>query len=523
MSFLHTARTATREKRRRSVWFALYLVALGGGWWGLPFLLRRSDTARPRDAVAGLSAHTSDLLLLAVPTVLMLVLLLAARGATWRGPVVLDSATTQLLLPSPVSRRALLLPRLRTSATVMSVLGAVVGAVSGFLLQDLSGRPRALPAVAGAVSGVCVALMATALGVAVERYGDASARRVRALFAAGWTLTVLAAAGTAAAWRDRETFGLAHVLVWSGPWGWAAQPLLWALGALGPQAAAGTVLGVVVSGLGILLGVRELSGITHSALRMRATVAARVGTSVLMLDFRQARAGVPALRERRSVPVLRLPLPRHRALLVPWRDLHCLLRQPRRLGWALAWTGLAVVAARAAPGLTASRQEITVAASLVALYLGAAQLTEPARLESDDPRRSANLSWTFRTLALLHALVPLVLLSAAAALGAVACVLAGAPAREAGTLVACVPALVAAALVSSYRGVMPLQLIIGVDTPMGNTGPWQAAVWYGRGPLAVICLLYPVCLTAARGHTWSSTQLLCVAVAADQVRLAGGR
>jgi hypothetical protein len=83
------------------------------------------------------------------------------------------------------------------------------------------------------------------------------------------------------------------------------------------------------------------------------------------------------------------------------------------------------------------------------------------------------------------------------------------------TLVACVPALVAPALVSSYRGVMPMHLTIGVNTLMGNTGPWQVAFWYGRGPIVAICLLLPVCLAVSRGQSWSLLQLLWqVAVAA---------
>ncbi|MEV5985550.1 DUF6297 family protein [Streptomyces sp. NPDC052051] len=507
LRFLRGARGSAREERRRSIWFVLYMVVLGGAFWGIPALIAWSHSTQSLAPADRMSAQTSDVLPALVPTVLLLILLLAARGAMWRGPVVLDSATTHLLLPSRVSRRALLLPRLRASAALATVVGAAVGAVAGFLLKDLSTRPWAVPVVAGAVTGVSVALVSCALGVSVERHAGALARRAGTLFAAGWLLTALAAVGTAMAWRGYETYGLAQALLWSGPWGWAAQPLLWALGVVGPQAAAGTALAVCAPALGLLLGVRELPDIPQSALRLRATVAAQVGASVLMLDFRQARSGVPALRERSSSRVLRLPMPRRRALLVPWRDLSCLLRHPRRLGWALVWTVLAVVAMRVAPSLAASPQEITVAVSLLTLYLGAAQLTEPARLESDDARRSTNLSWTFRTLALLHALVPLTLLLAGTSVGVAVGALGGAPTGGGAPLLACVPALVAAALVSSYRGVMPIHLTIGVDTPMGNTGPWQAAAWYARGPLVVISLLFPVCLMAARGHPWSIPQM----------------
>ncbi|MFD0340252.1 hypothetical protein ACFVH0_16450 [Streptomyces sp. NPDC127117] len=514
LRFLHKARSSSREEQRRSFWFVLYTIVLVGGFWGVPALIVWSRTVQADGSAARMSDLASEVSLFLVPTVLFLVLLLSARGAMWRGPVVLDGPTVHLLLPSRVGRRALLLPRLRASAVLWSVIGAAVGALAGFLLQDISARPWTLLAAAGAVSGVCAALVSCAAGTLVERYAVALARRAGALFAAGWAVAVAAAVVTVLSWRGWEIRWLAQVLLWSGPWGWSAQPLLWALGVVGPQAAVGSVLSLCAAVLGLLLSVRELPRIPQSALRLRATVAARVGASVLMLDLRQARSGVPALRARRSVPLMRLPIPRHASLLVPWRDLSCLLRHPSRLGWALVWLVLALGGASSASSLVATSQLLAVLGSLLALYLAAAQLTEPARLESDDVRRSTNLGWSFRALALLHAVVPLAVLLVGVAAGAAVCVLAGAPVGLMASLTACVPGLVTAALVSSYRGVMPIHLLMGADTPMGNTGPWQAVLWYGRGPLVAICLLLPVCLTVARGQSWSFPQLLWQALVA---------
>ncbi|WP_030903382.1 hypothetical protein [Streptomyces sp. NRRL F-5126] len=511
LRFLREARTSSRADRRRGAWLYLYIAALFGGFWIVPALVRWSHAAHA-DGSAGagrMPVHASELSLLLAPTVLFLVLLLTARAAMWRGPVVLDRAATQLLLPSRISRRDLLLPRLRASAALSAAVGVVLGAVAGVLLQEVSDRPWALLTVAGAATGLSAALMACALGALVERGAAALTRRAGALFAAGWVVAAAAAAGTLLCLRGWDGHVLAQVLLWSGPWGWAAQPLLWAMGAMGTQAAAGSALALVAPALGLLLGVRELPRIPQSALRLRAAVEARVGDSVLMLDLRQARAGIPALRARRSSPLARLPPPRHGSLLIPWRDATCLLRNPRRLGWAAAWTAVALGASSGAGSLAGAPRLLAVVGSLVALYLAAAQLTEPARLESDDVRRSANLVWSFRSLALLHAVVPVALLLPAAAAGAAAvCALSAASAGLLIPLVASVPALVAAALVSSYRGVMPTHLTIGVDTPMGNTGPWQTAAWYARGPLAAIALLSPVCEVAAQGHAYAVPQLL---------------
>jgi hypothetical protein len=63
------------------------------------------------------------------------------RSAVWRGPVVADSATVSWLLPQPIARGPLLLPRLASSATVSALLGMVSGALLGFLIANVSGPP----------------------------------------------------------------------------------------------------------------------------------------------------------------------------------------------------------------------------------------------------------------------------------------------------------------------------------------------------------------------------------------------
>lgn len=135
--------------------------------------------------------------------------------------------------------------------------------------------------------------------------------------------------------------------------------------------------------------------------------------------------------------------------------------------------------------------------ALLAGYLAAAQLVEPARLDADDTRRSTLLPYRYGNLALAHAAVPIALLAVggAAATGTLA---ATGGAIASGLLMsAAAPSLVGAALVSAYRGVLPQRLLarltVGMDTgnPLGDLTPIYAVAWYARGPLVALALVTP--------------------------------
>jgi hypothetical protein len=128
--------------------------------------------------------------------------------------------------------------------------------------------------------------------------------------------------------------------------------------------------------------------------------------------------------------------------------------------------------------------------AVMAGYIAALQLVEPARLDADDPRRTRWSPYPAAALARRHAVVPSILvmavgLVAAAAgapwLGARHALLAGAAA------LALPPLLVASALVSSYRGRVPLHLMFGgADMGFGGTGPILVLAWYLYGPLVAL-------------------------------------
>ncbi|WP_050799952.1 DUF6297 family protein [Streptomyces himastatinicus] len=508
LAYLGALRRDARWEKRKSGAFALYAVALVGLAWGVPLLVSAARAGRADGPRGPLAAHVLTSLPLTVPTVVTLVVLLMARGAVWRGPVLLDMPTVSWLLPAPLSRAPLLLPRLMTSALLAGAVGAVTGGVLGFLAYA-SGAPS-WPAVTGggAWAGTVAALIGTAAGAVVERRDRLMARHGARLFsAAGLVLAAPVATAAVSVARGGHAAWLGTAFLWSGPWGWAAQPLVAAAG----QPVSGWAVGAVLSAVFVLVALlwarREAVGISQAALRLRATVASQLGASLFALDLRQAKAGLPALRERGSRPALRLPMPRHRPLVIPWRDATGLLRTPGRLGWAAGWTATAVTLTVLAPTLRERAQAVAAIGALLSGYLAAAQLTEPARRESDDVRRSANLPYPPRSLALWHGLVPGVLLVAGTAAGGVAAALGGWGRPGLAVLIVCAPALVAAALVSSYRGAVPPHILLGGETPMGNTGAVQAAFWYLRGPLAALVLTAPVLVAVTRSGTLHAGQL----------------
>ncbi|MFF0483723.1 DUF6297 family protein [Streptomyces sp. NPDC004435] len=481
---LRAARADARVERRRSIAYTLYCTVLLAGIWVVPLLAgaaRAGADGRLRGAAA-------ERLLASLPTLLPAVLatavLLPAARALWQGPVRLEPAALSWLVPQPLLRRALLLPRFAAASAITTGIGAAVGAAAGFLLHALGAGSWWATTTAGAATGATAGLAGTALAALVQRHSDSGERRRALIRRTAWAgvivLWLLAAASLAGGARIAEL-----VAPWSGPWGWAALPLVAVADGV-PAAAgwAGAALSLLALAVAGRAGADAAVRVPARVLRTQAGTALRVRASLYSLDLRQARAAVRATRARGARPAARLPFPRHAWLLVPWRDATALLRAPARLVGAAAWTAVTVglLCLEGAPA----------AVSLLALpagYMAAAQLAEPARLETDDVRRSAPLPWPAGALALWHGAVPAAGLLVLFALGAAAAAGLGPGSERLLVLPALVPALVGAALVSAYRGVVPVHLMIGSMTPLGDTGPLAALLWQARGPLVALgCL-----------------------------------
>jgi hypothetical protein len=187
---------------------------------------------------------------------------------------------------------------------------------------------------------------------------------------------------------------------------------------------------------------------------------------------------------------------------VLWRDLLGMLRAPYPVlrGCLLGWAALVTV--RTDTHLEGAAAFGWALAPTVLLYLAAAQLLSGARMDVADPRRVRYLPPTqsFGTIALMHGVLPLACLVVAVGAALPFLLLDGASPADAGALLLVLPAAVAGALVGVYRGWMPDHLTVGVETPMGNTAPFQMAAWHLSGLVGLLLAVAPVVIGTGLGR-----------------------
>lgn len=498
-------RLRAAHRRRRSIesaynaYVAVLLLGIYGG--GLvTYAVRaggRSGAATPAALSATLPAALTGLGLL--------ILLTAATTGAWRGPVTLDGATVSWLLPLPVRWIAVLRPRWRLSLVLSAGVGASGGAAIGLILAALRVVDAGAGVGAGVAAGLTLGIAAAGIGALVE----SSARLGHAVGRGAWVVRLLVVGLTvqavlAATGRRLPTLELAEI--WSGPWGWSVQPLLAAAGAgaarwpvaLGATVVAAVVLAVAGSG--------SVARIRGATLRTRAATWSDVSGGVGTFDFRLARTSIDSARGRRRRAWVRLPPPRSPGAAVLWRDALSLLREPGRpvtgLLWLLIGLGLGELAAATVSRTGLGALAVSVPAVL-AVYRAAAVLLEPARLESDDRRRSVQLPFVAGSLALRHTVLPVTLLVVVAAVATAVLGFLGQPVAPAVLLTLAVPACVGGGLVGAYRGQVPVGLLVGVDSPVGNTGGVQVVFWYLRGALvAVVPLVAALAVPLLRHSGW---------------------
>ena len=231
-----------------------------------------------------------------------------------------------------------------------------------------------------------------------------------------------------------------RIVLWSGPWGWALQPVA--------GATAASLLALA------LLAARDRRSPSRppraasSPARPSATPcaprrAAERVASAWALDARTARlslrraAGPARRRARRS-----LRAPRRPELAIPWRDATSALRAPQRtLGQRRAGGRAAAVAIAAADRPAAE------AVAALGSYVAASTLLEPLRVEIDRPSASrVLLRRPFGRILLGHVAVPIAVMAAGAAVAAIGLAVAGALPARGGAL-----ALVAIAVGPDHR------------------------------------------------------------------------
>ncbi|MFI0940345.1 hypothetical protein [Streptomyces sp. NPDC021020] len=486
MAWLRNKRRARRRAKGREMAVAAYTVVIALAGYGSSFVvsfLRGLDDGGAHGAVA--RELRAAMPALAAFGALALGVL-AARDALWRGPVVVPGPTAGWLLAQPVRRERVLRPWFWLTAGLAPLAGLLAGLGFAAVLDvtRLASLGGALLAVLP--GAVCLPLLAVALGMAVERR-PAWGRAVRRWTAPAVLLLAALAAQAALAAKGHRSPAVEQAELWSGPWGWAGQPVVHAVGGRAPGWPAAVALLAVATAAALLAAHRDAGRVPTARLRERAATAAAVSAVAWSLELRAAKlaimaadGGGPAVRTLRFRPP-RGRLGRH--LLVPWRDLLTLLRTPGRLGKAAVWTAVSALAAGAGADLGGERRWVGLVIGLLAGYLAVGTLAEPARLETDDVRRAAWAPYRFRRLMLLHGVVPAVLGAGLGLLAAVPYAAAGHPVALV-LLPACAPALAAGSLVAAARGPARTQLLfLGLATPAGDPGPLIYLAWYAAGPL----------------------------------------
>ena len=516
IALLRELRQGRARRRAADTAYWIYLVAIVTVAWGSPLILDAVRALRRPPAPAAATPHVLAALPAGLTALALLLLLVLLRDALWRGPVTLPQVTVDWLLSTPVDRGRLLRPRFRMSAVTGVIAGAAVGIVPAAALIAVGLGGHGVLRLIGVSMASTGLLFALATGVAglVERYPAARRGLRRA------TPVVLGVAAALAGLAASAAFGhlpaaADTVVLWSGPWGWAAQGLTALAGGTAPLWPIAAALLGVFALAALAAGHRAAAGVPGPALRARAATIGAMSAALLSMDTRAAATAYSAAAQPRRA-WLRVGLPRRSELVLLWRDLIALVRAPSRLAGAVALALVAVgLLALVARGRHVS--PLPVACALGLGYLAAAWLCEGARLDAEDTRRSVHLPFRFKSLAWWHAAVPVLVLLAAAGAPVIALAVADGSPRPLLLLAVAVPVLVAGALVNVFRGEFPLDMFAGVDTPLGNTAVFRIIFWSAWGPLAsvgVLTFLLASALSSPAGGAVTRTVVLGAGLAA---------
>jgi hypothetical protein len=438
------------------------------------------------------------------PAVALVALVAVARWGTWQGPVVYAAPDVGFLLGAPLGRRALAMRPLARALGASAGVGAVVAAVA---LVGLAGDGRGIDAgpAAGLVAGVA---LIGVLGVAGAARVQCSARWSRAI-AVAFPAAVALGAGLVAVASAGATGR--KVVLWSGPWGWAVQPVAGAgtaasLAALGLLAAS-TVVGVAAAARGFEPCPTERHAVRAEARSGAVASAWALDARTARLSLRRA-AGPARTRARR-----RLRAPRRPQLAVPWRDATAALRAPQR---TLGCAALAVAAAAVA--IAAADRPAAGALAALGTYVAASIMLEPLRQEVDRPSASrVLLRRPFGRILLGHVALPVAVLAAGAGIAGLGLAAAGElPARGgalAAAAVAIVPTIVLCAALSSRRGGRVPVSVLAMGSAADPSGGGIVIAWVLAWPAAAVVLGALPLVFIARATALSSAVGLAVAIA----------
>ena len=302
-----------------------------------------------------------------------------------------------------------------------------------------------------------------------------------------------------------------RVVLWSGPWGWALQPV-----AGNGTAASLLALGLLVSAAGVAIAAAARGFTPCPTERHAVRAEARSGAvaSAWAIDARTARlslrhAAGPAERGRATTCARR-----GEELAVPWRDGTSALRAPQR---TLGCTALAAGAAAVAV-VAADHPAAQILAALGA-YVAASIMLEPLRQEIDQPSASRVLLLRpFGRILLGHIAVPIAVLATGTVLAGLGAAVAGALPSRGGAVavaaVAVVPAIVLCAALSSRRGGRLPVSVLALGSAGDPSGGGIVIAWLLAWPAAAVVLGALPLVFVAHAHALGSALVLALAVAA---------
>jgi hypothetical protein len=376
------------------------------------------------------------------PSLTLVALLATLRWGAVQGPVVFSVADIHQLLGAPLRRAELVLGRLIRGLLTWTGAAAVVG---GLVVVGVAGHHRGVEAARAAGFVVAIAILGL-LGVVGAALVAGSARVDSATRRAAWP-AVAAAAGLVVL-ADASPTGR-HVALWSGPWGWAVQPLAGS-GAAWPVA---IVLLAALTAATLALAVRRRGAMPTERHLARAEARGGAVAAIYSMNARYVRRSLTSVGARPvAAGANRLRPPRSPRLAVAWRDAVAALAVPQRVGEAVA-----LAAGGTAVCLVNGAHPVAVAAGGLAIYAGAARMLEPLRAETDQPGRvRVLLRAPIGKVLVQHALVPLLVVVTGALVAIAGCAAAGALPDHGGAaaLLAALatPSITLCAALSSRRG-----------------------------------------------------------------------
>lgn len=476
----------------------LYMVAISTGIFGA--LLYGTASSALGSLVTPASAPVWG------PAVALVAVVAIARWGTWQGPVVFAAPDVGFLLSAPLSRRALAARPLARAMAVGAGAGAVIAAVA---LVGLAGHGRGVGA--GAAVGLTAGLaLLSVLGVAMAARVQCSARWSRAVALALPASVPVGAALVALAHASADG---RRAVLWSGPWGWALEPVAGATTATSVAALAALALVTTAAAARAFRGFAACPTERHV---VRAEARAGAVASAWALDARTARLTLQgAAGPSRARSSRRLPVPRRPSLAVPWRDASATLRAPGR-----ALAGAALAAGASVVAVADGRHPAADAVAALGTYVAASIVLEPLRLEVDQPGASqVLLRRPFGRVLLAHLAVPLALVAASTAVaGGLAAAAGVAPARGGALalmVVAVVPAIVLCAALSSRRGGRLPMSVLATGTATDPAGGGAAIVaWLLAWPVTAAVVGGLPLVLVAHVPSLSSALTLAIAVAA---------